>query len=44
MIRPEVGAFGALDFYKFREIFAAAEPAKDELKRALEARLGARAA
>ena len=41
MIWPEVGGFGALDFYKFREIFAAAEPAKDELKRALEARLRA---
>lgn len=36
MIRPNVGGFGALDFYKFREIFAASEPAKDELKRALE--------
>lgn len=37
MIRPDVGGFAALDFYKFREIFAAAEPAKDELKRRLEA-------
>ena len=36
MIRPDVGGFGALDFYKFREIFAATEPAKDELKRSLE--------
>lgn len=39
MIWPEVGAFGALDFYKFREILAAAEPVKDEVKRALEARM-----
>ena len=44
MIWPEVGAFGALDFYKFREIFAASEPAKDDLKRQLGAKLGARAA
>jgi NTE family protein len=35
MIRPNVGAFGALDFYRHREIFAAAEPAKDQLKRRL---------
>lgn len=42
MIRPNVGGFAALDFYKFREIFAASEPAKDELKRALEAALKAR--
>ena len=42
MIRPNVGGFAALDFYKFREIFAASEPAKDELKRALEAVLKAR--
>ena len=41
MIRPSVGGYGALDFYKFREILAAAEPAKDELKRALEDRLRA---
>ena len=44
MIRPNVGAYTTLDFYKFREIFAAAEPAKDELKRALEAQLRARGA
>ena len=43
MIRPAVGSFAALDFYKFREIFAASEPAKDELKRALESVLAARA-
>lgn len=43
MIRPNVGEYTTLDFYKFRAIFAAAEPAKDELKRALEARLRAHA-
>jgi NTE family protein len=42
MIRPEVGGYTTLDFYKFREIFAASEPAKNELKRALEAALKAR--
>lgn len=42
MIRPNVGGFAALDFYKFREIFTASEPAKDELKRALEAAITSR--
>jgi NTE family protein len=36
MIRPAVGTFGTMDFVKIREIFAASEPAKDELKRALQ--------
>jgi NTE family protein len=36
MIRPAVGTYGTMDFPKFREIFAASEPAKDELKRGLE--------
>ncbi len=31
-IRPEVGAFGALDYFRIEEIFRAAEPAKQELK------------
>ncbi len=44
MIRPNVGGYTTLDFYKFREIFAAAEPAKDELKRELEKVLQARGA
>jgi NTE family protein len=36
MVRPAVGAYGTMDFPKFREIFVASEPAKDELKRGLE--------
>ena len=35
---PDVVHFGSGDFFKVREIFAAAQPAKDELKRALELR------
>jgi NTE family protein len=31
-IRPKVGAFGALDYFKIDAIFAAAYPAKEELK------------
>lgn len=38
-IRPEVGAFGALDYFKVREIFRAAEPAKEALKVALYQKL-----
>jgi NTE family protein len=40
-IRPEVGAFGALDYFKVREIFRAAEPAKEALKIALSQKLTA---
>jgi len=40
-IRPEVGAFGALDYFKVREIFRAAEPAKEALKIALYQKLAA---
>jgi NTE family protein len=36
MIRPAVGLYGTMDFPKFRDIFAASEPAKDDLKRGLE--------
>jgi NTE family protein len=36
MIRPAVGIYGTMDFPRFREIFAASEPAKDDLKRGLE--------
>jgi NTE family protein len=36
LIRPAVGIYGTMDFPKFREIFTASEPAKDELKRGLE--------
>ena len=41
-IRPEVGAFGALDYFKIGEILAAAEPAKEDLKHKLSQRLAAR--
>jgi|JI10StandDraft_1071094.scaffolds.fasta_scaffold146781_2 NTE family protein len=33
---PKVDQFGSADFFRAREIMAAAEPAKDELKRKLE--------
>ncbi|MCB1546349.1 MAG: patatin-like phospholipase family protein [Hyphomicrobiaceae bacterium] len=35
LIRPNVGAFGALEFFKMPEILEAAMPAKEELKRRL---------
>ena len=38
-IKPDVEQFGSGDFFKVREVFEAAEPAKDKLKRALELRL-----
>jgi NTE family protein len=38
-IRPEVGAFGALDYFRVEEIFRAAMPAKDLLKYKLSQRL-----
>jgi NTE family protein len=38
-IRPEVGGFGALDYFKVQEIFRAAEPAKEALKRKPSQRL-----
>lgn len=38
-IRPAVGGYGTMDFFRMREIFAAAEPAKDDLKRRLSALL-----
>jgi len=34
-IRPEVGGFTSLDYFKIREILAAAEPAKQDLKHKL---------
>jgi NTE family protein len=40
-IRPEVGAFGALDYFKVREIFRAAEPAKEALKTSLSQKFAA---
>ncbi len=36
IIRPDVGDFRVLEFHKVRQILKAAEPAKDELKQALE--------
>ena len=39
LIRPAVNQFAAMDFLKAREILEACEPAKDELKRKLEAAL-----
>lgn len=41
LIRPPVDAFRLLEFYKIRRILDAARPAKDELKRAIDARLSA---
>ena len=38
-IKPDVEQFGSGDFFKAREVFEAAEPGKDKLKRALELRL-----
>jgi NTE family protein len=39
-IRPEVGGFGALDYFRVEEIFRAAMPAKDLLKYKISQRLG----
>jgi NTE family protein len=36
LIRPHVGHFKVLDFFKFEEIFTASEASKDEFKRACE--------
>lgn len=38
-IVPEVDQFGASDFFKVKDIFAATETSKDKLKRALDLRL-----
>ena len=40
-ISPEINGFGAGDFFKVKEIFAASAPAKDKLKRELELRVKA---
>ena len=40
-IRPEVGIFGALDYFRIADIFRAAEPAKDTLKTKISQRLAA---
>jgi len=39
LIRPEVGGFGALEYFRIGEILAAAEPAKDRLKRELSQKI-----
>ncbi len=41
LIRPDVGRFRVLDFFKIKEVFAAAEAARDQLKRELETKLSA---
>ncbi len=41
LIRPDVGRFGALDFFKVEEILSAGAPAAEELKRALDEKLAA---
>jgi NTE family protein len=40
LIRPAVGAFAGLDFFKAEEILTAAEPVKDEIKRAIARVMG----
>jgi NTE family protein len=40
VLRPDVGQFAGLDFFKAQDILAAAEPIKDEVKRALDEALG----
>lgn len=35
LVRPDVGGFGSLDYFKIEAILAAAEPAKEDLKRKL---------
>jgi NTE family protein len=39
LIRPPVDHFGGLDFFKVAEILAAAEPVRDQVKRAIETHL-----
>jgi NTE family protein len=40
LIRPDVGRFAGLDFFRCADILAAAEPMKDEVKRGLERAFG----
>ncbi len=42
-IEPDISQFTAADFFKVRDIFAAAEPSKEILKRALDLRFSAKA-
>jgi NTE family protein len=43
LIRPKVGGFAALDFFRIADILGAAQSAKDDLKRQLSQHLGERA-
>lgn len=43
LIRPDIGQFRVLDFYKIEDIFAASKAAKDEFKRACETAIATRA-
>jgi predicted acylesterase/phospholipase RssA len=36
LIRPEVGAFATLDFYKVDQILKAGEACREQLKRAID--------
>jgi NTE family protein len=36
LLRPDLDRFRVLDFFAAQQIFAAAEPIKDEIKRAVE--------
>jgi NTE family protein len=40
LVRPDVGQFAGLDFFKAPEILAAADPVKDQVKRAVERLMG----
>ncbi len=40
LIRPDIGRFGGMDFFRAEEILAAADASKDEVKRQISARLG----
>jgi NTE family protein len=42
-VRPAVGGYAAMDYFRIEEILAAAEPAKQDLKRQLAQRLEGRA-
>ncbi|HWB45872.1 MAG TPA: patatin-like phospholipase family protein [Hyphomicrobiaceae bacterium] len=41
LIRPDVGSFTSMDYFKMSDILARAQPAKDELKRQLAQKLAA---
>jgi NTE family protein len=41
IVRPEISAFRALDFFRAKDILRAAAPVKDQIKRSLEFHLDA---